>query len=607
MRALGLCCLVGMLAMAPPTLAAETITVDASTVDGVIPAIHGVNNGPIVSTDPAWEPPCGNNYDADYSQEFMDANIPQARTHGGGPLDVTKIWANWPDYDSVAHPATDGASYNWTVSDAGVAAQIAAGAEPYIRIGPPANSEIAAGQGCDNSMPTNIMPPEEDWDNVAEMFKRIMMHYTAGWDNGFYYDINFLEVWNEFYVGNYWSGTDTEAARFYEKIYNAVHSEFPDLNIGPSASRGMNDFWVYVAQNNVGMEFVAPHSYMTRPRSLNSVVYEKNQENWEYLFGQVGMPTDTPLVFSEWNRGGGCYNAGGGSDSVPVGAFVAASLITMAELHPSNGTPNDTHALVMGHFFSARYQIWKADGTPRSGGVGLEAYGRDLYGETPIKLASTGDHSDPIVQGNPGYVDFKVMAGKSADESKINVLVSYYDVTNGTCPDNTDTGTVIPLAVDINNLPWGTAAFTWERWAHTLPGEMTLEDSGSGSGGSFSTSQNMNGNVFELYKLVGPASSGLPGQATNPSPADGATGVSLTAQTSWTAATGATSYDVWAGFTNPPTQFQGNQTGTTYDPGTLLPSTTYYTRVDSVNAVGTTTGTVWSFTTGSAGMLIRLL
>ncbi len=39
-----------------------------------------------------------------------------------------------------------------------------------------------------------------------------------------------------------------------------------------------------------------------------------------------------------------------------------------------------------------------------------------------------------------------------------------------------------------------------------------------------------------------------------------------------------------------------NQTETSYDPGPLEYGTTYYWRIDEVNAIGTTTGTVWSFT-----------
>jgi len=88
----------------------------------------------------------------------------------------------------------------------------------------------------------------------------------------------------------------------------------------------------------------------------------------------------------------------------------------------------------------------------------------------------------------------------------------------------------------------------------------------------------------------------LPGLAGGPDPADGATGVSTTAVLTWTAGTHAASHDVYFGTTQPGT-FRGNQAGTTFDPGPLAPNTTYYWRIDEVNAAGTTTGTVWSFTT----------
>jgi hypothetical protein len=87
-----------------------------------------------------------------------------------------------------------------------------------------------------------------------------------------------------------------------------------------------------------------------------------------------------------------------------------------------------------------------------------------------------------------------------------------------------------------------------------------------------------------------------PGQASNPNPSDGKTRVNPKKNLSWTAGSGATSHDVYWGTSNPPAS-QGNQSGTTFDPGTMLRRTTFYWRIDEVNAAGTTTGTVWSFTT----------
>ena len=85
-------------------------------------------------------------------------------------------------------------------------------------------------------------------------------------------------------------------------------------------------------------------------------------------------------------------------------------------------------------------------------------------------------------------------------------------------------------------------------------------------------------------------------QATGPNPANEATNVSLTTDLSWTAGSGATSHDIYFG-TSSPGIFRGNRIGTTFNPGTMNPNTTYYWRIDEKNAYGTTPGVVWSFTT----------
>jgi hypothetical protein len=91
-----------------------------------------------------------------------------------------------------------------------------------------------------------------------------------------------------------------------------------------------------------------------------------------------------------------------------------------------------------------------------------------------------------------------------------------------------------------------------------------------------------------------------PGQASNPNPANGATNVSISVDLSWTAGPNAVWHDVYFGTTSPGT-FRGNQTATTFDPGSVDTYTTYYWRIDEVNPGGTTTSTVWSFTTTTGG------
>ena len=85
-----------------------------------------------------------------------------------------------------------------------------------------------------------------------------------------------------------------------------------------------------------------------------------------------------------------------------------------------------------------------------------------------------------------------------------------------------------------------------------------------------------------------------PPKATTPSPSNGETGVSAALVIlSWTSGGDTLSYNVYLNGV-----FQGNQSGTTFSAGALSYSTAYTWRIDPVNAVGTTTGDTWQFTTG---------
>ena len=92
-----------------------------------------------------------------------------------------------------------------------------------------------------------------------------------------------------------------------------------------------------------------------------------------------------------------------------------------------------------------------------------------------------------------------------------------------------------------------------------------------------------------------------PAKATTPIPAHEATGVSRTSTIlNWSPTPDATSYPVYFGTEPSPgsKELHGEQTSTTFEPETELEyGTTYYWRVDTRNAGGTTTGDVWSFTT----------
>lgn len=97
----------------------------------------------------------------------------------------------------------------------------------------------------------------------------------------------------------------------------------------------------------------------------------------------------------------------------------------------------------------------------------------------------------------------------------------------------------------------------------------------------------------------------VPGQVTHVWPADTSTQIGRRATLRWTAGSGDITRNVYFGTDNPP-PLAGSQSATEFDPGPLLPGTTYYWRVDEKNAVGTTPGVVRSFTTSAAGALPQL-
>jgi len=92
-----------------------------------------------------------------------------------------------------------------------------------------------------------------------------------------------------------------------------------------------------------------------------------------------------------------------------------------------------------------------------------------------------------------------------------------------------------------------------------------------------------------------------------PSPANGAESVLIGTTLSWSAGDTAATHDVYFGTSDPPA-FISNQEATTYYPGAVEVGTTYYWRVDEVEADGTTihTGDVWSFTTGFGNVEIDI-
>jgi hypothetical protein len=84
----------------------------------------------------------------------------------------------------------------------------------------------------------------------------------------------------------------------------------------------------------------------------------------------------------------------------------------------------------------------------------------------------------------------------------------------------------------------------------------------------------------------------------NPNPEDGATGVDVNSDLSWTGGPSGVTYDVYFGTTSPPPKVAGNHSGTTYDLAALNFQTTYYWKIVGWDDQGNSAeGPIWHFTT----------
>jgi len=238
-----------------------------------------------------------------------------------------------------------------------------------------------------------------------------------------------------------------------------------------------------------------------------------------------------------------------------------------------------------------------------SGAVSVDLGASDI--EAGLSRVDTGD-------GRTTAVD---VGGRSARKNTdpASDFYMYFDVSDGFAfegrrpeafitVDYFDAGTgTLTLQYDSLGSPFengGSVALrgtnTWK--SHTFHVTDAYFGNRQNGGADFRMSGGVNNTFYLDVVRVAPRALGPPASPSNPEPADRATGVGIRADLSWSPGAGATSHDVYFGNVNPPPA-RGSQTAATFDPGVLTATTTYFWRIDEVNASGKTVGPTWSFTT----------
>ena len=268
--------------------------------DNVVDEMHPVHN---IGRMPDYET------DSEMNSYFTDANMTSCRTHD---INVTDIHRIFPDFSKDVN---DESSYNFEECDKILAAIVDAGMEPFFRFGI---------SWSDPEKSREHLQPPADFEKWAQICEHIILHYNEGWADGFRYNIEYWEIYNEPDCqpvpeeSNFWQGTPEEFYRLYDVTAKHLKAKFPELKIGGYGSCGFyaltktnalntgsspqnqyfitffEDFLSYIKEHNTPMDFFTWHSYTTTWKNQQYIGYVRE------MLADAGYG-NTEIIVDEWN------------------------------------------------------------------------------------------------------------------------------------------------------------------------------------------------------------------------------------------------------------------------------------------------------------------
>ena len=248
------------------------IVIDGKKATKKIKPMHSVNNIPQIG-----------------DQWFMDflkgADIPYGRLHDtngafGGNLyvDIDNIFRDFSADENVEE------NYDFAFTDWLIKQMTENGIQPFYRLG-------TSIENCANIKPIRIFPPK-DYNKWARICEHIIRHYNCGWANGFYYGIEYWEIWNEPETDGdgsdscMWRGTKLQYFQLYEVTVNHLKKCFPDIKVGGYASCG---FYHVLGGTPIADANVPPNAKLFVDYFLDFLRYITSEEH------------KSPLDFFSWH------------------------------------------------------------------------------------------------------------------------------------------------------------------------------------------------------------------------------------------------------------------------------------------------------------------
>lgn len=301
------------------------IAIDPAKEIGPIRLMNAVNNGPIKGASD--QTTC--NFDT-----YKALKIPYARVHDAslgyayGAEHVVDVHAVFPDF---AKDENDPANYDFTLTDNYLSIMREAGTEPYYRLGASIEHWIKK---------YHVNPPA-DFAKWARICEHIVRHYNEGWANGFKWNIQYWEIWNE--ADNNvktadgrpsptWTGTKEQFLELYKTTSLHLRKCFGDtIKIGGPAfcwaEAWKDDFLPFCAREKLPLDFYSYHSYQTDPEEIGEWTRKARA-----MLDQNGF-TKAETHLNEWNYVAGwsdqwlySLDVMGGKRVLKGAAFIAATM-----------------------------------------------------------------------------------------------------------------------------------------------------------------------------------------------------------------------------------------------------------------------------------------
>ena len=274
------------------------ISVNFQNRTGSVKPMHAVNNGPAFRSHKPLGEQISN------VPLFREAGIPYGRTHDAafcatyGGEHTVDVHAIFRDFD--ADP-TDPASYDFACTDEYMKAFEAAGTKVFYRLGAKIEHEVKK---------YGTLPPK-DFHKWAVICEHIIRHYTEGWADGYRYDMEYWEIWNEPDLDpddsankRCWGGTKPEFFELYHIAATHLKEKFPHLKIGgPAIAGDMKWAEDFLAQLKAPLDFFSWHRYAFTPEKIRS-----REAEVRALLDKYGF-TETESILNEWNYVKGWHGA----------------------------------------------------------------------------------------------------------------------------------------------------------------------------------------------------------------------------------------------------------------------------------------------------------